>query len=310
MPQIGSVTTMNTFSRLLEEGLSKVFQNDLPTHKKLYTPWLAEKTAKEFTEDELLTTGFGPMPEKPPGNPFVVDSPRISPVKEYDLVPYGLGFVAEYELIRWDKYGVFTGITKKLARSGADRKNLIAHAIPNNAFSTASSIYTVYNGEALCDTTHVLLRGGTGKNAPTVSVGLSYLGIQEAVTDFALTVNEDGLYIVLHAKNLLVHPAKAWNAQVLLKTTKGKPGSADNDLNPITGEGLEAHDSPYLTSQTAWFVTAEKGTLSEHAMSFHIGDDLAFRQDYALSTWNRVYSMYASFRVAVFHWNGFWGSQG
>ncbi len=308
MPVIGNVAQMNEFSALLELGLSRVFKDDLPTHPKLYTAWLTERKAKEWIEDELLTTGFGPMPEKPVGNPITVDKPYISNPKDYEMTPYGLGFVAEYELIRWDKYGVFTDITKKLARSGVDRKNVLAYAILNNAFSTTDSTYTTYAGEALAETTHTLLRGGTAKNAPTVSVGLSYLGLQEAITDYMLLPNEDGLFILLNPSKVIAHPSKAWIGKTLLQT-EGRPGTADNDINTLKGEGLSMHTSPYLTDTDAWFVVADKRQLAE-SMRFDVGDDLMFRQDYQISTWNRVYSMYASFRVAVFHWYGIWGSQG
>src|SRR5688572_25918709 len=137
MPQVGNVTQMIQYSALLALGLSRVFKDDIPTHKKLYTAWLAERSAKEFTEDELITTGFGPMPAKPVGSPYIVDKPFISNPKEYPMVPYGLGFVAEYELFRWDKYSVFTDMTKKLTRSGTDRKNILGYSPLNNGFSTA-----------------------------------------------------------------------------------------------------------------------------------------------------------------------------
>ncbi len=64
MPDFGgNVARMQEFSALLELGLSRVFKDDLPTHPKLYKDWLATKKANEFIEDELVTTGFGPMPE-------------------------------------------------------------------------------------------------------------------------------------------------------------------------------------------------------------------------------------------------------
>ena len=307
MPVIGSVAQMNEFSALLELRLSRVFQDDLPTHPKLYPAWLTEKTVTRYVDRDRMATGFGPMPEKPPGNPIVVDKPYLGAEKSYTMKPYALGFVAEYELIRWDKFGVFADITRKLSRSGTDRKNVVTYAILNNAFSTADSIYTTWNGEALCETTHQLLRGGTAKNAPTVAVGLSYLGMQEAITDYMLLPNEDGLYIVLSPKTVICHPSKAWVAKTLLKSTK-RPGTADNDTNTLEGE-FDYHTAPFLTDTDAWFLAADKRRLSE-SMRLELGDDLMFRQDYQISTWNRVYSMYASFRVAVSYWMGLWGSQG
>lgn len=308
MPIIGSVTQMNTFSALLELRLDRVQKDDLPTHPKLYGPWLAEKKAERYVSRDRQTTGFGPMPEKPPGNPVVVDTIFMGSEKSYTLVPHALGFVAEYELIRWDKHGVFVNITKKLNRSGVDRKNVVTHAILNNFFSTADSTYTTWAGEALGSTAHTLLRGGTGKNAPTVATALSYLGLQEAITDYMMLVNEDGLYISLSPKMLVCHPSRAWVAQTLLKSEL-RPGTADNDTNTLTSKGLDYHTSPYLTDTDAWFLLSSKNELSEF-LSFAIGDDLMFREESQASTFNRVYSVYGSWRVMVSSWRGTWGSAG
>lgn len=306
MPQVGNVTQMMEYSALLALGLSRVFKDDIPTHKKLYTAWLAERSAKEWTEDELITTGFGPMPVKPVGSPFIVDKPFISNTKEYPMVPHGLGFVAEYELFRWDKYAVFTDMTKKLTRSGTDRKNILGYAPLNNGFSTADSVYTTYNSEALFDSTHQLLRGGTAKNAPSGVTGLSYLGVQEGLSDFMMLTNEDGIYIILEPHLLICHPTIAWVASTLLES-KFRPDNANNAKNTLTDAGLSYHTSPYLTSTTAWFLTCEKSKLE---IRLHIGDDLMFRRDFQMSTWNNVIAMYASFRLAILHWYGTWGSAG
>jgi hypothetical protein len=197
-------------------------------------------------------------------------------------------------------------MTKKLTRSGVDRKNIIAYAIPNNAFSTADTVYTTYSGEALCSNAHALLRGGTGKNAPTNPVALSYLGMQEAITDYMLLTNEDGLYAILSASLLMCHPSKEWEAQTLLRS-EYRPDNANMNFNTLKQKGFNIHSAPYLTDPDAWFLMADKGKLE---MSFDIGDDLQLRRDFQFSTWNNVFSVYGSYRVCVLHWYGIWGSEG
>jgi hypothetical protein len=302
------VTRLQDFTPLIEVGLSRVFKEALPTYPLIYKKWLATVQAKEWIEDEDLVTGFGAMPEKPIGNPFTTDSPKIGTVKQYTMKAYGLGFVIEHELRKWDKYSVFGRITRKLAWSGQDRKNITAYAILNNGFSTADAVYTTYASEALFSTSHALLRGGTAKNAPTTAVAVSYLGLQEAMTDFRLLTNEDGLYIMLSPECLIVHPSKAWIAETQLQS-QYRTGNANMEKNTLSGK-LKIHDSPYLTSQTAYFVLSSKQLLRDNAMSFHMGEDLSMRRDYERSTWNLTFQMYGSWRVAVYHWYGTWGSQG
>lgn len=308
MPNVGNVAQMQQYSALLEIGLSRVFKDDIPTHKKLYSSWLTEKSAQEFTEDELVMGGFGTVPVKPIGGIFTIDKPFIGSPKNYSIVPYGLGFTAEYELFRWDKYGCFTNMTRKLSRSGTDRKNILAYSLLNNSFSTSDSVYTTHNGEALCETTHQLLRSGTAKNAPAVAAALSYLSLQEAITDFMTLTNEDQIYINLEPAKLICHPSNAWVAETLLMS-QYRPDNANMARNTLSAKGLDYDTSPYLTSTTAFWVLADKSRLAE-SMSFHIGDDWMFRRDFDHSTWNNVFTMYGSFRLAVLHFYGIWGSQG
>lgn len=298
-------TRLNSFLEFVEDGLSNVFDGALKTHPVLWKDWLRQVTAKEWIEDAIVHSGFGPMPEKGVGNPFTVDRPYKGTEKEYTLKTYGLAFVIEHEMLKWDRYGVFGGVTKKLARSGIDKKNQLGYAILNNGFSTSDAVYTTYASEALFSSSHTLLRGGTGKNAPSSAIGLTYLGIQEALTDFALTENEDGLYAMVDPKKVICHPAQRWKLDTILSTPH-RHDTANREKNTLAGE-LSPHSAPYLTSQTAWFIMADKGDVE---MAFSIGEDLMFRRDYQVSTWNSTWTMYMSCRIDLLTWPGTWGSQG
>jgi hypothetical protein len=306
MPPLGNVTDMATFSAFMEVGINKVIKNDLPTHKKLWSAWLTEKQATEYTEDYDAITGFGAMPEKPVGDVFVVDRPLKGTAKTFPLKPYGIGFVAEYELVRWDKYRIFGKMASRMLTSATDRKNVLGYSILNNGFLTTNSVYTVYNGEALFDATHELLRGGTAANAPAAAVALSYLGVQEMLIDFKVLPNEDGLYIHLEPKKLIVPPQKDWIVRTLLQSAY-RPDNANRSKNTLEDEGLTYHCAPYLSSGDAWFATADKDQLE---ISFDVGDDNKVRRDFQFSTWNNVFSLYASYRVCVYTWYGTWGTTG
>lgn len=307
MPDFGgNVARMQEFSALLELGLSQVFKDDLPTHPRLFNAWLATKRAKEFTEDKLVVTGLQSMPTKDIGGVVTTDKPFISSPKDYDLVPHALGFVGEYELIRWDKYGVFSKITKMLTRSATDRFNVYTYAILNNSFSSSDSKYTTYASEAICSTSHTLLRGGTASNRPSTEVGITFLGAQQAITDYRTLVNEDSLYIILAPKLLVCHPSQEWKAKELFKS-EYRPDNANMAYNSLREGGLSIHSSPYLTNTGYWWMLADKKKLE---ICFSTGDEPQFRRDFQMSTWNNVFSVYASFRVEVLHWYGVWGTTG
>jgi|AACY02.16.fsa_nt_gi hypothetical protein len=106
MPQFTNAAQAEEFSDLLKTQLDEIFEDDLPSHDKMYKAWLTESQAKEWKEDALVVTGLGAMGTKPVGGAVPIDKPYISSQKEYAMKTWGLGFVAEYELIRWDLYSI------------------------------------------------------------------------------------------------------------------------------------------------------------------------------------------------------------
>jgi hypothetical protein len=309
MPDFGTnIATLNEFGALLEKRQRKIFNDDLPSHQKLYTAWLRETTAKQITEDSLRVTGFGPMGEKAPGEEFSSDKPFISDTKNRTLKFYGMAYKIEYELIRWDKYDVMDDATKAMTASGVHRKNLLAYSIINNAISASSSVYQTYNGDNLIAAAHTTLRGATAKNKSTAPVAVSYLGLQEGLADFRLLVNEDGLQMALTPAILVVHETKRWVAETLLGS-EYRPDNANMSLNTLKKAGLTVHSSPFITDEDAWFILSAPSS-SQRKDMFEVGDDFKFRRSFIEATLVNMFSIYASFRVSVFDWYGWWGSEG
>ena len=306
MPAISNVTDAEAFSVLLEDGLSEVFEESLPPHEKLYPAWLNVKKAREFYEDAVVVTGFGTMPEKPVGGKFQVDRPYISDTKRWGLSTFGLAFLAEHELIYWDRYGVFADMTRGLTHAACDRLNILAYSILNRGFQTTDPAYTVYNGEAIFDNAHQLLgpNAGTCKNRPDGNPPLSYLALNQAEVDFALMKNERGIFIRTSPDNIVVHPSKRPKLRTLLES-EGRPGTSDNDKN--VAPQWKPHYSPYLTSQEAWFVTGSPKSLKLHLRR---GQDPHLRRDFDHSTWNSVFTMYMSAGIAILHYQNTYGSSG
>lgn len=308
MPQFANAAQAEEFSNYLKSGLDDVFEDDLPTFSKLYRDWLPESKADEYKEDAIVITGLGAMPEKEVGGGITVDKPYTSSTKVYTLRTWAIGYVAEYELTRWDLYNIFDSMESEMARSAVDRCNILATAILNNAFSTADAVYTTYAAEALASTAHVLLGGGTTSNRSDTNADLTYAGIQEAITDFMTMKNERGIYIRLQPRNLICHPGDEWYAETLMQSAL-RPGVANNDKNVFQGRLRVIGDNPYLTSTAYWFVTCDKKTLGR-SMRFRVGDSPMTRHDFDHQTYNSVRSCYQSNRVEVIHYQGLWASDG
>ncbi len=301
--------TPSEFAALLALGIQHVLKGEQKQHPVEWGDFLKQTAAVEFTEDGVLTSGFGAMPEKSVGGAFTIDSPILGTTKTVDMTFYGLGFVANYELYRWEKYGVFSQMAKKLSLSGIYTKNVVGYSFLNSAFVTTTADLTTHQSEALCTTSHTLLRGTTtGKNAPTTAVALSYLALQEAFNDFATLVNEDGLEILLKASWLIVHANNLWVAETLIHSDY-RPDNENMAKNTVKGR-LKIHDTPFLTTAANFFLTSDKGGTWGDSVQFHMGDDLDIQKDVQPSTRNSIITCYGSWRMWVLDYLGIWGSAG
>lgn len=311
MASAQQVAQAEAFQVFLEVGLEKVHEGNAKRHPIKWKPLLRQTRIKEFERDDNLLTGFQQMPEKTIGGVFSLDKPEFSATKTGKVKTYGLAYVAEYELPRYDQYRVFNNMNSKLSYSGLYTKNILGFSIFNNAFSTtAGSEYTIFNGEALCNTAHVLTRISTsavGKNHVTTASDLNYISLQEALIDFMDTVDEDGKFVILEPECLLTSTSFSWIAEEIVGS-RFRQDNANNALNTVSH--LRPETAPFLTDPDAWFVLGAPSGPWGDSVEFEIGDDLMPRSSFQHSTLNTILSMYMSCRIWLFHWMGIWGSPG
>lgn len=304
MPQFANIHTFAETSNAFVLGLSAVHHDNVKRMPRDYKTWLREARADHFYDTEWKHSGLGIMPEKEIGGVVETDKLYQGETKQFDLTPYALAVVIQYEAMRWDLYGVFKGLMKDLTKSAIDRYNVVAYSILLNGFSTADPAYTTYRGEALFTDAHTRLDGGTWSNASTV--GLSYLGFQEARTELRKTVNERGLFMTdVNPTQVITSPDQEWIAETIIQSTL-RPGTADNDANTLRSKGYKITISPYITNASYWFLWDKEAV----EISMRLGDDpfLVFDQD--IRTLNRVGLAYCSFGIRVFDSKGAWASTG
>lgn len=303
MPSFANAHQLSEWTDYVQIGLRQVYEDSIPQIPKHYAGWLKEVKAKDWTENKIVNTGLGAMPAKTLGGDFSTDKKITATKTSYTLAAYGLAVVLEYELVEWDKYDIFTDMTKELAKAAVDRLNIIAFSILNNSSGTTTN-YTIYNGEAICKNSHVRLDGGSWKNRPDTDISLSYLALQQAKIDLGTLQNERGRYIPVQPKTLICSEANRWIAETIIKTDR-KPGTADNDINTISSWGMSIVTSPFLTSDEPFWVQGPKDNVQ---IEMRIGSDPKYRQDYDRRNWNQICSSYMSVGIAVLHSQGLWGT--
>jgi hypothetical protein len=304
MPPATNIHRFTEWQTTFELGLTKVYKDELKKLPKTYAAWLKEERAKHFYDTEWNVSGLGVMPAKTIGGTFVTDQILQGSTKQFSLQTYGLSLLIQYEAYRWDLYGVFGTLTKKLAKSATDRYNLVAYSLLNNAFSTSDSTFTTFQGEAICDSSHTRLDGGTWRNRPTTNMGISYLGFQQAKIDLRKMVDERGRFTMIAPRQVIVPVETEWIAEEILKS-KYRPDN--NQMQYNSAGDYSMHSAPYITQTTYWFVLCNK---DDYAIKMSLGDDPDFMTENVPGTRNRLYTSYCSFRLDVYNSVGIWGSSG
>jgi hypothetical protein len=230
-------------------------------------------------------SGIGSMPAMPEGTSFVQDEMLLGPQKEYEATAFGLAIVVTWALWRDELYGVIREMVKGLAKSSRNRQEVDAWSVINNAFDNN---FPGFDGVSLAHIAHPGLDGVTRANRPTPDISFSVTGIQAALLRFETMTDERGLPSLLAPSQALVHPLNKFVAREILGSS-GKPYSADNEVNALIQDDMSWMVGHYLTSQTAWFLTAAKGN---HDLQFMWRDHPIFDNFDDPETKSATFSVY------------------
>lgn len=297
--------TMNRggFSALLAPGFRKIWVDstnfkDAPLVGRRLVHL---KTSKRAFEEERDVAGFGTLAAKAEGGPVLYQDMQDGATKRYTHDMYGLGFRVTEEMYEDDLYGVFGNkMTRMLARSARNNIELLMHAPYNNAFSTS---YTGFrSGESLCSTSHTTIRGASFSNRNDVDFNL--LALQAALEHFATLTDEAGMPALFTPKHVLHTVQDRWMVHQVLKS-QFLPGTDQNDINVVAGEGLTPIESRYLTDTDAWFVLA-----MEHDVNYYERRALRFTNTDDFDTGDAKYKATIRHSSGFGKWQGIWGSAG
>ncbi len=258
------------------------------------------KDSKKRDEVDSLVAAFGPMPRKNEGTPIFYDAALEGPRTTYVHEAFALGFRVTEELMDDELYGHIRKLPKGLAISAKQTTEVTSANLINNGFSAVTGA----DGVSLFNTAHPLLGGGTGSNTPAVATDLNATSLKEGIIAVEDTVDDRGIPLLFKAVTLIVPSALRWTAQELLKS-KQKPGSADNDFNPLAAADLGWMLWRYITDANSWYIQANEHELNffwrkrptlKHAMDFDSGD--------------AKFKMNMRFSVGHSDWRGFYGATG
>jgi hypothetical protein len=249
--------TRGSFSQLTDNTDRKVYVMLNKQLKELPDIWkqtFKVEDSERMTEIAMNVVGFGDIPEKPEGQPYVTDLLRPGFEKRVTHTEFGMGFEVTKTALEDDRYDQLKKYPMWLAFSAGYVMEKRAANIKNNGFSTE----TTADGVALFSTSHNLAGGGTFRNRPSSDVALSWNSLRDAIIDLETETKHDSGQLAASVQDLILEipPHLEMLADRIVNST-ALPGVADNDRNSIKARrNIKIVVNKLLTDTNAWFLFA------------------------------------------------------
>lgn len=288
--------------------LEEVFKTTLEMHpsrrEQLFKTVTTDRDIWQATELHDMDL-FSAIAE---GGEYSFKRPKQGASKTLSVVKYGLGFSISEEMVADGKFDLIADMTRMLAQSARETREVAAMNIFNNGFSGSTELSA--DGQNIFDSDHTLPSGLTFRNEPSVNADLSATSLDTALTDFATVfVGDSGIIKNIQPRILLVHESQRRYAKELVGSEL-KPDSADNNLNGLKGEGLTVISSPHLTDTDAWFLMASPEQTGFRIVSRTGIETKAAGPDVGFQTDAILYKSRYREKIGVTHSFGAYGCEG
>ena len=249
----------------LEPGLNALFGLEYKQYVNEAAEIFETENSDRAFEEEVMLAGFANATVKPEGQGISYDSAQETFTARYTNETIALAFAITEEAIEDNLYDrLASRYTKALARSMANTKQVKGAAVLNNAFSSS---YAGGDGKELCATDHPTL-AGTFSNELATAADLNETSLEQALIDIAAFTDERGLKIAARGMKMIIPSALQFTAERLMKS-KGRTGTADNDINAINNMGAIPEGyvvNHYLTDTSKWWIKTDVPNGLKHFM--------------------------------------------
>jgi len=240
----------------LEPGLNALFGLEYKQYVNEAAEIFDTENSDRAFEEEVMLAGFANAAVKPEGQGVTFDSAQETFTARYTNETIALAFAITEEAIEDNLYDrLASRYTKALARSMANTKQVKGAAVLNNGFNSS---YAGGDGKELFATDHPTL-AGTFSNELATAADLNETSLEQALIDIAAFTDERGLKIAARGMKLVIPSALQFTAERLMKS-KGRVGTADNDINAINNMGAVPEGyvvNHYLTDTSKWFIKTD-----------------------------------------------------
>ena len=304
----GVITTGNV-SRLLQEGVNKVFGQAYEAHETQRTMLFDTETSQKAFELDQQFEGFGLAPVKQEGAGISYDSQQEGFTPKYPNLTYGKGFIVTREAMEDNLYNLFSQKARALAFSMRQTKENVAANVYNRGFNS-SFLMTGGDGVELFSTAHINgpSDSTTFSNELATPAALSEASLEDLLIQINEATDPRGLRIAIRGERLIVPPKLGFDAERIMNSVL-QNDTGNNAINAVRSTGMlpAGHMvNNYLTSDTAWFIK----TNSPDGMKYFTRQEVRFEQDNDFGTSNARFKADERYSVGWSDPRGAFGSAG
>jgi len=211
----------------------------------------------ETTDEPILDAveygGPGTMTYKPENDRITSDQIVQGVNKRWAAQTFATAIEISLEAVEDTKYGAIKTAAKSLGRAAQITPEYLAAQFLDRAFNT--SYPAIADNLTLCNTAHLIPKGGTYSNQLVTPYSLSEFALEQIFQNLAVLPWTDGAILPLQPKKLIV-PAALGPLAWKLAATQLSVGNANNDRSFIAGK-FEPVVFNFLGSNTRYFVTTD-----------------------------------------------------
>jgi hypothetical protein len=239
------------------------------------------------------------------GEEYSYERPLQGASKTLTVSKFGLGFNISEETIDDGKFEWIGTMTRQLAESARESKEIAGMGLFNNGFTGGTE--TTADGQPIFASAHTLPGGATFRNILSTAADLSVTSLDQMLSDFATQfVGDTGIIKMIKPRILLVHERNRRYAQELIGSDL-KADTANNNMNSLKGEGLIVVASPHLVDEDAWFLLSDK---DKHSLTVVERQALRTKSKEDFDTDSMRYKASYREKVGAFHPLGVFGTAG
>lgn len=280
----GTIGT-GSVSRLLQNGVNKVFGDELEQHEKKYDKMFSSHDSRKAFEVDVQLEGFNRASSKTEGDDITFDSKGQGFTPKYVHTTFAKGYIVTEEALDDELYNQLDEGASALGRVMSITKEMEGASVYNNGFAAGNTMIDG-DGSVLFATAHSNgPSGGTYSNRLAIDADLTEASLEDMLALIMTATDARGLPAALQAQRLIVAAGtNAFNAQrimgsVLQNDTGNNATNAVRDMNSVRDGWMS---NPYLTSAKAWFVT----TNAPQGLKYFSRRDVRFGQDNSFTSGN------------------------